>query len=408
MKDENQAKLLSRLIPVLVIISMIGPLALNIVMPSMLNIARDLDALRLEVQLILSLFLASQAVSQLFVGALADRFGRRPVLLISLGLYLAASIAATFATSILLLVIARIFQAIGSTAGLTISRTVVRDLAHKDLAASTIGYVTAGMIIAPLLAPIIGGQVDDAFGWRAIFAVCLALGIVATVMSYWQLPETRPASVMGQGMSEVLTRSFALYSNTRFLAYAFGASFTSSVFFTFLGGAPYLVLDLLGMSKLAYGLWFISLSAGYLIGNVAAGKLSVRMGGDKMMHYGNVIGLSGAALFLLLAAVPVMTPWAVFIPLFITSMGNGILLPNAIAAAVSVDPKAAGTASGAVGFLQMGMGAILSYVAGQITLTSHLPMALIMFTSATLGWLSLSWVRRVNQQAPATHPPTSQ
>jgi MFS transporter, DHA1 family, multidrug resistance protein len=407
MKDSDQAALLKRLIPVLVIISMIGPLALNIVMPSIPGISVALNASRSEVQLILSLFLASQAISQLFIGALADRYGRRPILLFSLGLYLLASIAATFATSILLLVIARIVQALGSTAGLTISRTVVRDLAHKDLAASMIGYVTAGMIVAPMLAPIIGGTVDDAYGWRAIFVVCLALGILATILSYWQLPETRPASVMGQGMREVMTRSFALYLNPQFMAYAFGAAFTSGVFFTFLGGAPYLVLDLLGMSKLNYGLWFTSLSVGYLIGNIAAGKLSVRLGGQRMMHVGNLIGWTGATLLLIFSFQPVMEPWAVFIPMFITSLGNGILLPNAVAAAVSVDPKAAGTASGAVGFLQMGVGAIFSYIAGQITLTSYLPMALIMFGMATLGWLSLAWVRRISAQEPANHPHSS-
>jgi MFS transporter, DHA1 family, multidrug resistance protein len=392
--SDTNAKLLRSLLPVLIIISMIGPLALNILMPSMPGLAVALNASRSEVQLTLSLFLASQAISQLFVGGLSDRYGRRPVLLASLALYIVASLAASFATSILLLIIARIVQAAGSTAGLTISRTVVRDLAPRDVAASMIGYVTSGMVVAPLIAPALGGAIDDAFGWRAIFWVCMGLGVIATVMTLWKLPETRPASVVGQTTRDMLQRSGEVIMNRRFLGYALGASFTSAVFFSFLGAAPYLVVDALQMPKTTYGIWFVCLSGGYMIGNFCSGRFSAKLGVDRMITLGSMIGFVGAIILLCLAFVPVMHPAALFLPCLITSLGNGFLLPNAIAGAVSVDPKAAGAASGVVGFMQMGLGAIASYISGQLTAGSPLPMALMMFVLTIAGWATLEWGKR--------------
>jgi DHA1 family bicyclomycin/chloramphenicol resistance-like MFS transporter len=391
---ENQA-LLRRLLPVLIIVSMIGPLALNILMPSMPGLAAALGASRSEVQLTLSLFLAAQAVSQLFVGGLADRFGRRPVLLVSLGFYVAASIAASFAGSILLLILARIVQATGSTAGLTLSRTIVRDLAPQATAASMIGYVTMGMVIAPLTAPAIGGFLDDTFGWRAIFLACALLGMVGALITFLQLPETRPASITGQGMMAVLQRSGEVIRNRQFRAYCIGSAFTSAVFFTFLGGAPYLIVESMELPKTTYGLWFIAISGGYMIGNFCAGRFSERYGSDRMIRAGNIIGCTGVLILLGLALVPAMHPAAIFLPNMLMAMGNGILLPNAISGAVSVDPKAAGAASGVVGAMQMGFGAIGSFIAGQITTTSPLPMALMMTVFSLAAWFTLERGTRV-------------
>jgi MFS transporter, DHA1 family, multidrug resistance protein len=388
------AALLKSLLPILIVISMIGPLALNILQPSLPGLAKALDASREQAQLTLSLFLGAQAVSQLFVGGLADRYGRRPVLLVSLGLYVVASIAATFATSILLLVLARVLQAAGSTAGLTISRTVVRDLSARETAASTIGYVTMGMVVAPLVAPALGGFLDDNFGWRAIFLVCAALGLAASAAALWKLPETRPAAIQSQTTAEMLARSREAIRNPRFMGYSLGASFTSAVFFTFLGGAPYLVIEAMGMPKTAYGLWFIVLTVGYMLGNFCSGRFSERFGIDRMIRIGNVLNMAGVVIMLALACVPVMHPAAIFAPNFLMSLGNGFLLPNAVAGAVSVDPKAAGAAAGVTGFMQMGMGAVGSYVAGLVTTGSPLPLALMMFGFSVAGWLVLERVRR--------------
>ena len=267
-------------------------------------------------------------MSQLFIGGLADRFGRRPVLLASLVLYAAACLAAIVATSILMLIVARIVQAAGATAGLALSRTVVRDLAPQDAAASMIGYVTMGMVVAPLFAPSIGGLIDDAFGWRMIFAFCLVLGLAAAVLAAMRLPETRPASISAQTTSQMLRRSWEVARDRRFLAYSLGGAFTTAVYLTFLGAAPYLVVETMGMSKVAYGLWFMALAGGYMIGNFCSGRFSERLGGKRMIDIGNALSIAGTAILFGFALVPVMHPAAIFLPSVLMSLGNGFLLPN--------------------------------------------------------------------------------
>jgi len=387
-------RLLKSILPILIIVSMIGPLALNILMPSMPGLAAALSASRSEVQLTLSLFLASQAVSQLFIGGLADRFGRRPVLLTALVIYGLACLVAAFAASIATLIAARVAQAAGATAGLALSRTIVRDLAPQDAAASMIGYVTMGMVIAPLMSPAIGGFIDDAFGWRMIFAFCLALGLAAGALAYFRLPETRPTAIIGQSTADMLRRSWRVTRDRRFLGYALCSAFTSAVFFAFLGGAPYLIVEAMKMSKVAYGLWFIALSGGYMIGNFCSGRFSLKLGARKMILIGNILGAVGVTVLLALALVPVIHPAAIFLPCFLMALGNGFVLPNAVASAISVDPKAAGAASGSVGFMQMGMGALSSFVAGQVTTTSPLPMAAMMFAFTVAACGAMLWTRR--------------
>jgi DHA1 family bicyclomycin/chloramphenicol resistance-like MFS transporter len=390
----DNALLLRRLLPALIIGSMIGPLALNIVMPSMPGWTTWFNASRAEVQLTLSLFLASQAVSQLFIGPLADRYGRRPVLLCSLGLFVAASIAASFATSIEILIAARVVQAAGGTAGLALGRTIVRDLAPMDTAASMIGYVTMGMVVAPLLAPTIGGLIDERMGWHAIFWVCASLGLVSLTLNLTMLPETRPREYVGQSGGEVLRRSAGLLGNRKVMGYALGCGFTSAVFFTFIGAAPYLVVEVLKLPKTAYGPWFMVLSFGYMIGNFCSGRFSERLGVDRMIQIGCLISLAGVLVLLALAAVPVLHPAALFLPCFVTSLGNGMFLPNAIAGAVSVDPRASGAASGLTGSTQMGFGALFSFIAGEVTKASPLPMAAIMTTLTLAAWASIAWGKR--------------
>jgi MFS transporter, DHA1 family, multidrug resistance protein len=231
------------------------------------------------------------------------------------------------------------------------------------------------------------------FGWRAIFLVCAGLGVVASIAALWRLKETRPAEIQGQSTADMMARSLELLRSRRFMGYALGASFTSAVFFTFLGGAPYLVIDAMGLSKTTYGFWFICLSVGYMIGNFCSGRFSEAYGIDRMIRIGNILGTAGVVIMLALAVAPVMHPAAIFLPNFLMSVGNGFLLPNAVAGAVSVDPKAAGAASGVTGFLQMGMGAVGSYVAGLVTSGSPLPLAIMMFVLCVLGWWVLERVR---------------
>jgi MFS transporter, DHA1 family, multidrug resistance protein len=377
----------------LIFISMLGPLTLNILVPSLPGMVSALHTTKEMVQLTLSLYMLGMAVSQLFLGPLADRFGRRPVLLVCLVLYCLSSIAAFYAANVEALIVARVFQSFGATAGLTLGRTMIRDLYARERAASMIGYVTMVMVIAPMFAPSIGAQIDHAYGWRAILLFCALFGAASLFISVLNLPETRPASLISATASEVVERSIDLAKNARFLGYWGETSFTSGIFFAFLGAAPYLMIDVIGHDKTIYGYWFMSLSGGYMIGNLVSGRMAMRVGIARLILWGNIAALIGTLIMLACALTLPMSSATLFLPTMLASFANGLVLPNAISGGIGLDPKAAGAGSGLMGFGQMGVGALFSYLGGKIVEQNPLSLALLMLTAAVLA-IAFGWFGR--------------
>jgi MFS transporter, DHA1 family, multidrug resistance protein len=346
-----------RLLALLMAMTAIGPATLNIVVPALPSLVTRLASDAATVQLTLSLYLLSLAAAQLLLGPLSDRFGRRPVILAGLTLNVLASFAAIAASSIGALIMARILQAIGASGGIVICRAIIRDLYERDRAAAMIGLVTTAMVIAPMVAPLIGGLLDTAFGWEAIF---LAIAVMSAGVLVWAalvLPETRPAGA-AQTPGLLLRDWRALLARPRFHGYVLCGAFGSAPFFTFLGGGPHVVVSMMGRSSAEYGLWFAVVSLGYMSGNFTVARLSQRFGVDAMIVAGIVFELIGAVVTALLVATHWQAgPAVIFLPQLVISYGNGLLLANAIAGAVSIRPQAAGSASGMAGFAQMAIGA---------------------------------------------------
>jgi DHA1 family bicyclomycin/chloramphenicol resistance-like MFS transporter len=370
---------------ILVLISMVGPLSLNIAMPVLPLIQQSFATTRENATLVLSLFLGAMAVSQLVLGPLADRLGRRPVLVGGLAIFVVSSTAAAFAEAIGQLLLARVIQSLGATVGLPLARTIIRDLYDRDASASMIGYVTMAMVVAPMLSPMVGAVAADQYGWPAIFWICAALGVVALAAVVLAMPETRPAALDTATTREVAIRSVALLNRVRFVGYAGTAACASAIFFAFQAGAPFLVIDVMGWGKLSYGAWFVVAALAYMLGNFAAGRFSQRAGVARMIAVGNWGGFAGAALCLALALIPVMHPWALFVPMAVVAFFNGLVIPNAIAGAVSVDVNAAGAASGLAGFLQSGLSAIASFVVGAVVTEATAPVGFAMTLIAIVG-----------------------
>jgi len=376
----------------LVMLSMLGPLTLNILVPSLPGMVDSLKAPKESVQLTLSLYLLGMAVGQLMLGPLADRFGRRPVLLVALVLYILSSLAAYLAPNVEMLIVARILQSFGATAGITLGRTMIRDLYSRDSAASMIAYVTMAMVIAPMVSPVLGATIDDLFGWRAILLFCSVLGFMSFVIAAPILPETRPESLVAATAGDVARRSMELLGDRRFMGFWGAGAFCSGMFFAFLGTAPYLMIEVLDRPKTEYGLWFMTLSLGYMAGNFVSGRFAPSLGGERLIFWGNMVGLVGALLILAGAGAGWLNPLALFIPAMIASFGNGLVLPSSIAAGVGINPLAAGAGSGLLGFGQMGIGAVASYLGGKLVTGTAMPLAIIMTVCAVLalasGWLS--------------------
>jgi DHA1 family bicyclomycin/chloramphenicol resistance-like MFS transporter len=369
-----------RLLALLMAMTAIGPATLNIVVPALPGLVTRLGSDTGTVQLMLSLYLLSLAAAQLLLGPLSDRFGRRPVVLAGLALSVIASLAAIPASSIGALIGARVVQAIGASTGIVIGRAIIRDLFERDRAAAMIGLVTTAMVIAPMVAPMVGGILDTAFGWEAIFLFIALFSAVVLMWAVFVLPETRPANV--PHTSAGLVHEWrALIGSAKFHGYVLCGALGSAPFFTFLGGGPHVVVTLMGRSSAEFGLWFALTSLGYMSGNFTASRLSQRLGVDWMIMAGIVFELIGAAITaVLVATMPEAGPAIIFVPQLVISFGNGLLLPNAIAGAISVRPQAAGAAAGMTGFTQMAIGAASTQIVS-IALagaSSAMPMAWMM------------------------------
>ncbi|MGO4833637.1 multidrug effflux MFS transporter [Rhizobiaceae sp. 2RAB30] len=378
----------------LIIATATGALTMNIFLPSLPGMARHFQADYGVVQLAISLYLLATAVLQLFIGPASDRFGRRPVMLGCFAIFISGTIAALFAPTIELFLACRLAQAF-SAAGMVLSRAVVRDTVGAGDAASMIGYVTMGMALVPMVAPMIGGFLDEIYGWKASFILTLAFGVAAMTIIYFDLGETvarRTASIGAQ------FRAFPLLLASRlFWGYTATAALASGAFFAFVGGGPYVATEMLGLSPSGYGIYFGLISSGYIVGNFLSGRLSGRLGTNRMMLMGNIVATSGTFVALLLFANGFEHALSLFGPAILLGVGNGLTLPNANAGIVSARPDLAGSASGLGGAIQIGAGALLSVVASAMLSpqSGPYPLLVIMLLSAFAAVFSTLYVMRV-------------
>jgi len=349
---------------ILVVATATGPLALNIFVPSMPGLTHVFGTDYATIQLTLTLYLVGVALAQLAYGPLSDRFGRRPALLTGLAIYSAASLLCAFAWSIEVLIFGRILQAVGGCAGMVLGRAIVRDVFERNRAASVIALVTMAMAVAPAMAPALGGFLESAFGWHATFLVPMALGIVVLVASIYRLNETNLEPIPRIDVPSMLRSYGELLRSRAFLGYAGNTAMSVGAFFAFLAGGPYVVVEILHQPSSQYGLYFVLISAGYMIGNFGASRVSQRLGIDRMIQIGVGVSTVGGIVGIGVVLSGTVTTASVFLPMMLVAVGNGLSQPNGIAGAVSVNRRIAGAASGLMGFAQMAVGALFTVVVG--------------------------------------------
>lgn len=349
-----------KVLPLLVAMNGIAPISLYMLVPMLPLLAATFHQDISVAQMTVSLYMVGMACSQLVMGPLSDRYGRRPVLILCFGLVVIANIGCIFAQTLPQLIAGRFLQAIGSAAGMVISRAIVRDIYDRNRVGGMISLVIAVMMIAQMLSPLAGGLLDHWFGWRSIFYV-LAIVTTLTVLAIMlALPETRQAEARAID-SSFLNDVRALSTSKMFLGYVLCQMLASAIIFVFAGGGPYIVVDYLNRSTTEYGLWFATAGIAYMMGNLASVRFSPRYGLDRMIAIGLALQIAGSILNVVwgVTGLNQMPSW-LFGTHMIVMFGNAFAMSNASAGAISVRPQAAGTASGAMGFLQMGFGALCS------------------------------------------------
>lgn len=378
----------------LVALTGVSALNMNMILPSLPSLAEHFHADYAVVALAVSAYLGLTAVLQLVIGPLSDRYGRRPVLVWCFGIFLVATLGCMLAPSIEVFLAFRMMQATVASA-FVLSRAIVRDMVEPDQAASLIGYVTMGMSLAPMIGPMIGGYIDEAFGWRAVIGLTLALAVAAAALIWADLGETNrtPSASFGAQF-----RAYPeLIRSQRFWGYALTSALASGAFFAFLGGGPWVATEVLGMSPSQLGFHFGFIAVGYMFGNFISGRYASRVGINRMMLLGGIITSLGLASTLGLLALGDITPLGLFGTVMFVGLGNGLVLPSANAGIVSVRPHLAGSASGLGGALMIGGGAALAVLAGAMLGpgTGAWPLIWLMFACSVLGSLSTLWVMHV-------------
>ena len=381
----------------LVALSGVSALSMNVFLPSLPGMARDFQVDYGVMQLSVSAYIGASAVLQLLGGPLSDRFGRRPVVIWGLIGFLLATIGTLLATTATTFLVFRLAQSV-ITVCMLVPRAVIRDLYDGDRAASMLGYVTMGMAVVPMMAPVFGGVLDELFGWQANFAVMGLLGIAVLALAYRDMGET----VRGGGMSlrAQMVNYPILARSHRFWGYCLAATLSSGAFFAYLGGAPFVGEQVFGLTPAQVGYWFAAPSIGYLLGNFLSARFSPVMGLNRMILIGAVICLVALSAALLVDLSGVVHPLVFFGAIALMGLGNGMALPNANAGMMSVRPELAGTASGLGGALAVAGGAALSALAGALLQpgSGATPLLAIMCASALGGLLAITWVLRRERQ----------
>ena len=372
---------------VLVAISTLGATSTQMFLPALPAMQSTFGASSTTAQLTLSAAMFAMAFSQIIYGPWSDRVGRKPVLFFGLTLYVIGTVVCLSAGNVQIMIFGRILQACGGGVGAVLAGAIAVGKYGSANAAPVISLVAAVMAIGPMLAPSIGGILTDTIGWRSVFAVMLGLGVLVIVVATLLLPETRlqkqTAATPGQSL-----RVFAsLLKSRTFMAYGLNAAFSMGAFFAFISAAPFVTVNIFERPSTEFGLWFVSIAIGYVVGNLLSAKMVKQKGGDWLIGVGSLLLLAATFAMPLMLQVGGWTPWAIFLPAAVMSFAAGLSIPNAQAAAIGHLPMAAGTASSLIGFLMLMSGAIASQIVGIMQDGTPWPMVI---TMALMGFLSLA------------------
>ena len=281
---------------------------------------------------------------------------------------------------------------------MVLSRAIARDVFGAVGAGRVIAQLTMIMVAAPMIAPAIGGVLTDHFDWRATFWLVAVMGFVLIAIASRNLRESRPAGTITSSPLAMFRAVPSLFASPVFSAYVMQTAFTSMIFFAFISGAPYVMAHMLHRPPSEYGLYYILVSGGFMIGNMVSLRIGHWFQAHRLLVVGSGIACAGSALLAGIVAFDALTPAWLFLPVMFGSIGNGMVMPNAQAAAISVFPERAGTASGIAGFLQMMCAAAASQLIGVLQNGTAWPMLGFMVGGGIAALLAILFAVHAEQR----------
>jgi DHA1 family bicyclomycin/chloramphenicol resistance-like MFS transporter len=381
-----------RLAVLAILLAAIGPLATDVYLPSLPGIAADLDSSAALAQLTIGVFVAGFAVMMLLCGPLADRYGRRPVVLAGMGLFVLASAACALSPTIELLLAARFVQAAGASVGPVLGRTIVRDVYGPKDAGRVLGYMASAIALAPLVAPFIGGWLEALLGWRANFWFLALYGAALVVWLGRHLPETRPADAVAALRPLALLRGYGwILRHRAFTGYMLAVGLGFGALFTWITNSAFVVIGFFGVAPEHFGWAFGAVILGYMVGGISGSRAGMRLGPAGSTALGaRLQALAGLGLL-----AQGVAGWAGGLPLLVGLMalsflGAGVVISQATAGALAPFPERAGAAAALVGSMQMSIGVLVNLLSSAWFDGTPWPMVLLNTLCALLA-LAAFW-----------------
>ncbi|MGE0626368.1 MAG: multidrug effflux MFS transporter [Hyphomicrobiaceae bacterium] len=358
-------------------ISVIAPLAIHLFFPAIPVIKEELQLSESAAQLAFSVSLFTMGVATLAYGSLSDRFGRRPVLLSGLCLFLVGSLVCALADSLTFLVAGRLIQAMGAGCGVTLVRTIARDAYGQEHLVKAIAYLTMFYTMGPMLAPLVGGLLIDTLGWRWIFVFALSCGALVMAAAATFIYETHPGRSPGAAPLNTMQGYAILLSNLRFNSYVLQTGMSTASFLVMAAAAAVFMHEMLRRPAAEFGLYFLAFPFGFLSGNFITSRISDRFHRDTMVLAGSIISAMTLVIQSTILLAGYITPLSLCLPGFFISFAQGISMPSGQAGALSISPRHAGTAAGIGVFMQNVVGGFGVQIYGLIADGTVVPFVII-------------------------------
>lgn len=390
------------IILLLAFLAAIGPLSIDTYLPSLPAIAADFGANSSAAQQSVTAFFIGIAAGQLIAGPLSDRYGRRPVLLVGFGLFFITCIVCALAPNIETLIYARLLQGLAAAVSPAAGRAMVRDIWEGNEAARAMSYITMAMVVAPLLAPMIGGVIMAYWDWRMIFWFLLAFAAIALALVLIRLPETNGPEKRGDVRLPDYFRAYGrVLSEQQSWAYLLTGGFSLATMFAYITGSPFVYIEIFDVPETYFGFFFGLNVVGLFLGNLINARLVTRFGYLHMLAAGVVTTLLGSLLLLYTSYFAIGGIVAVVIGLFIAVAPASMVGSNSTVGLMNKFPRNAGAAMGVFGVAQFGLGAAASFLVGAFYTGTPVAMAAAMAITATGSFLAMLWLTYTYRQKTA-------